>query len=776
MYTNFNLGLSSPDSQTTLNTATTVFSSVSDFVLGGNDNFTDLSNTGEVWNLIHARTNIVQLSAPNNDTDRGPIDQEWFVDKPVGQIIVTDNDTNGPIYWLVYIGTNYTPGATSTNVLTDKQMLGGLQFCWGMWDASGIFLTNEVAGATNVDGKLGNVDPNWDIVEPNGVQLQWNSIPPPSGISSPFGNGSLNATVVIQNVTAVNYNNNTVGVWRLQISAQDMDADRGYYLLTNAMGIVNTVSWDRAVSSDQPLGFTVVDDDTNPPTVGNAANGYPMSLWIGSTNYPATGSGTNAYFTLTDGDLTQISGDNLLLNPGMETDGWYWVRWGSGCDFTNAGAQSGSWCMRLEGPDNNGNYETYGGCFQDVGSVTAGELVVFSVYARKEAGFTNGDVQLRFEYRDGTDVNEVGRSDLSIASSLTTNWQKFTYQDFVSNGAYYVRTVFAIEGVPTNSGSNARVYGDNAYLTRDYPPNPLRIVFSVYEPLNGVSRELNVDSADPSQVMNASLGTWAVNDTTHFVPYESSRLADSFASSATSVWMWTHFTSNDVQALYNAGTSTVTATVPNNDNDRVGDREFLQNQQFGFIKIIDEDPQGPIAYDLQIKNALATVTNVTDKDILIGNWKIQLTFADKKGISTNSSGWWWGPNFCIINSIGATVLQNYAFQSFSVSGTNTYAWKDWAGVIDYTNNMTGVWQVAWSAQDTDIDRSNSVKAVTNSRSVLNTLNLFTVVDDFTNPPIPPTSLVTTPNSWTNVNLFTVNWTPAQSPAGIAESAIPADWP
>ncbi|OGV43596.1 MAG: hypothetical protein A2X46_08145 [Lentisphaerae bacterium GWF2_57_35] len=283
------------------------------------DGFTKtwLAAPGVETGLIHqlmGNTDSIYLSAPNDDTDRGGVDREWMIDHQVGYLRVIDDDTNGPNMWLTYAGSEYTDGATSDATVTDEEMLGGLDLALGLWDYSGVFLTNQTAAATNSDGALGNISPNMDLVTPDGTQVVQDRIFGETELASPAGNGSLHATGVVQNLSQVTYDANTVGVWQVRMSMQDYDNDRGAYTQDHD-GHTHAVPFDRANTIDYGVELTVVDDDEVAPVkrtfndsswgVGMAAN-YFIVATNGTIVTSRSSSSTNVHFTVTDGYLAGL--------------------------------------------------------------------------------------------------------------------------------------------------------------------------------------------------------------------------------------------------------------------------------------------------------------------------------------------------------------------------------------------------------------------------------------------------------------------------------------
>ena len=113
--------------------------------------------------------------------------------------------------------------------------------------------------------------------------------------------------------------------------------------------------------------------------------------------------------------------------------------------------------------------------------------------------------------------------------------------------------------------------------------------FNAYD-ASGVNR--GTDTAGTN--MNISIAGFATNNVANFNAAKSS--AATIDSTATSVWQWaTAMSDPQVSDLYDGGTSNrlVTADIPDADSDRAGNSLWKSNQQFGFIRIEDDDTNRP---------------------------------------------------------------------------------------------------------------------------------------------------------------------------------------
>ncbi|MFH0952950.1 MAG: hypothetical protein V1873_01330, partial [Verrucomicrobiota bacterium] len=453
------------------------------------------------------------------------------------------------------------------------------------------------AAATNTDGLRGWISPNLDLVNPAGVTQVTDWIVPATNLFAREGNGMLSVTVVVQNISFINYNNNTTGVWRFQLSADDYDFDRGWRVLTNAGGIVTTCSWDRQACFDQWIPFTVYDDDTNYPAFTSNAFTRPLGVTLNSSVIAGSDTTTNALFTVTDQQLAFVGGTNWLRNTGFEQGVMVvgftnsYMTWDN---ILNSGtaAESGTNGILFFGFTN-----AQGGLYQDVAAVTNIQYEA-TIRARKQPNFraTNG-VMLKVEFRNSV-TNDLGATlETNVYPTLTTNWQTFRLTSATApNSSAWVRAAFLIPPNSCNplSDSSRDLFVDN--ITLKPATGGLRLVFSAYDPTSGISR----GTTQPTSQMNVSVGSWTVSNADRYVASEST--ADSKSPATTNTWKWFSLNGGDIDALVWGGTNLVTAMVPDADDDRVNDSLRLQDQRFGRLYVQDDDVVPPVA-----------LTNVVDQ-------------------------------------------------------------------------------------------------------------------------------------------------------------------
>ena len=630
IYQTYSNTLSAAD--TTVGTSTSVFAHVTGFTRSFQGS--EAGQTGMVWALMgwsdHGATNRVNLSGPDADNDRTN-DSLWLVDAKFGDLWVSDDDTNGPFHWLQYVGTNFTWGSYSTNPISDEDMRHGLDIVYGLWDDSGLMVTNTTPGSTNVNGDYGNICPNWDLVRPDGAGFISNSVPSPTNILSPKGNGSYNATVMVQNID-ISYAQNTIGTWRVQGSAEDWDRDRGWFLRTNLNSQVETCSWDRMWSSDWRMDFIVYDDDDDPPLLRSF--GSPPS-----TTNPA---------------LLLFLGGDPSLGFGSGSNVW----WKQRTYITNA-------------------IEVFRVTDENLANVSAGSPLDFKIWMYDQYGRIARDTIL---------ANRFTNTSLTIGSAIVSNVANFE---------------------PTISCTYTQT---------------------------------------------ASLFT------------------------GSNYWRWTSFTDQEITDLYNAPghTNMLQLHVFNDDHDRIGDQEHSVTN-LGWLMVTDDDTIAPIASDLKINGAFPMVTNISDQQLRSGDWIIELTISDQSGVNPSWNGELWPANYNLITPNGVTVIVEKAFDAYTVTGTNTTFSRNMAGDVAYTSVVLGVYTMAWSALDLDDDRTGDGMTTLTSHVIYNSTNVVTVVDDDTVAPTPPTNVIVTPTSWTNVNYFTMTFSPGSDLSGIYQYRADTNW-
>ncbi len=227
---------------------------------------------------------------------------------------VADEDPDGPVALLVYIGTTYTPGATQTNI-TDADLFNTndyLDIVVKWTDPSGVFLTNSViSNQTNIGSENGRVIPNWDLYTTNTMLNSENTY----GFDTVFtnfggNNGDSPVTTLYYNAFSIT-NSHFHDLYYLTVSAEDNDNDRGTYADTKDFGggYGDRVPYDRTVTTNQLIQFTVTDNDAVAPVISVLA-----------VKGDTSGSGTNLASDLVAGTWS-ITGLVQDVTSGVNTNG-----------------------------------------------------------------------------------------------------------------------------------------------------------------------------------------------------------------------------------------------------------------------------------------------------------------------------------------------------------------------------------------------------------------------------------------------------------------------
>ncbi len=707
VYRNWASNYSSVD--TTIGSCTSVFVHYTNFTRGGYYS-AGFNETGEVKALMDAGDNVIGMSAPNYDFDRGYLDQEWLINQPVGHLYITDDDVNGPQCMFLFVGTAYTPGAWSTNPVTDAQMLGGIDISYLWYDyASGLWVSNN-NGAISTDGNTNNISMNWDLRKPDGTQIIENQAHAMSDIHVPNGNGSLQATITVMNVAALVYTNNATGVWAVTVSAQDYDNDRGMVAIGNG----TTVSLDRATASDYVMNFLVTDDDSDYPVLTSNANSRPLGVWIGTTNIAGSSATTNAVFTVTDADLTQIGGSNLLLNSEFEQGLTAWTSFDN--LYPSGASESGTGAVYYLGCNG-----CQGGAFQDR-PATAGMSYVASLRARAGTNF-NADAHFKIEYMD-TGFGGIAQYFCYMDQAMSTNWQTFavTSPAAPANAAWVRATIYCLNSTSTNI-DNRDAFFDEVVL-KPATVNTFRLTFSAFDGTSGLNR----GTEGASTQMSINVGAWVTTNGGNYVAAKSS--PDSTVASSTSTWEWAMIHPADLSVLVNAGSNLVSADLMDADDDRPNDRLGYADHRYGFLKVSDDDTAAPapsFSESAALSNFIAYADNfapdpvsssgtnrtyhINDEQLVHANTQaLRFVFSayDSSGISRGRDTAVTNMSISIVafatNDVAHFVLTNSSPTTTTLGSTSVWVWLQSFSLAEINGLMWTTSKVTANIPDADTDR------------------------------------------------------------------------
>ena len=322
--------LSSADD--TINTSTSVFYHPAAFSDGGIST-QDVSThyfgvpTGELNIMVQAGTGglPVRASVFDADYDRGAADILSCINETVGWFVVEDEDTNQPIATLKFAGndSDYTVGAENSGIITDEDILNGtVTFAYEWRDTSGLFVTNNNGAVERFSG-FGNVSMNFDLQDPSTTGLGLDAVHALSdifvvnndgsgytAIGSTEANGAL-TVLVRQTSVSIDCSNFATGTWNLTVSAQDHDLDRGTYPTIDLSSDAQNVSFDREVTTNQLLQFTLIDDDTVVPGAYKQMDALTVTPSASEVENNE-GTGSNTITRINDGELRNISSTSAL--------------------------------------------------------------------------------------------------------------------------------------------------------------------------------------------------------------------------------------------------------------------------------------------------------------------------------------------------------------------------------------------------------------------------------------------------------------------------------
>ncbi len=740
---------------------------------------------GEIFGTSGS-TNPILVTVPyDNDDDRADDRMPGYTNWQFGFFAVSDDDASGPrartntpsftnhVGLQVYAGGDPLLGYSGTNIwvedtndytnvnqrfVTDDGTLAavstGLPFMLRAWifDTVSGLSRSESDASTNLNITIGSV------------------------IVSNVANYSTNFSAPTLGRTKLATLSTNYWVWtnftRAQIGSFYSAAGNSNRITAHAFDADEDRPSDQADTNINLGWLVVLDDDSNRPAVGTEV---PLRL-LRNASFERQGStATNAYSW-------------EYATP--DTHGGQWgtavrTNWRS-ISGSWEGAICGSWYMSTN----------QGGFWQEVTNEWGAGVTWWAgawFWSDGPGNEWTADYQaIKIEWYDGSgtmidastnEFDEPGETwtwvSLTSTSPANAAWVRIVIQayDISDHGALqfddpvlgpYVSRPLAVQYGGTNcsftgSGTNAVFTIYDGYLADAGDEKPFRLVFGAYDADSGLSR----GTSDASTQMNVAVTGLTTDNVANYSWRDSTADAETRQDGAASVWKWTSVGATEIGSMYGK-TNLITLTMFDTDDDRDGDRMTNANHQYGYLYVIDDDTNGPTASNFKVKDIPPSATNfVTDGELYVGNWQINIQFHDLSGISTSTVGENWRPNYSVVNPSGDVILANYGFTFVTSTNAQDYdAWRVWAGAIAYTNVMTGTWSVLWSARDKDEDRSSDWMGVTNNSQIAISSNEFLVLDDDTTNPVAPSNVVVTPSYWTNVNYFEVHWDPARDWSGI----------
>ncbi len=151
----------------------------------------------------------------------------------------------------------------------------------------------------------------------------------------------------------------------------------------------------------------------------------------------------------------------------------------------------------------------------------------------------------------------------------------------------------------------------------------LRFAFGARDEHSGLARGT---SGTTNTTMNFSIGEVYEGD---FGNFQSGLSTEQTAANQvlTNVWSFANgtWTGEEITEMIEAGPQPVLLTIPDSDNDRPNDQATLRAQQFGLIRVLDDDIEPPIMSNLNI--SISSVHNL-----------LQMGFLEEHGWTNNAGG------------------------------------------------------------------------------------------------------------------------------------------
>ena len=167
--------------------------------------------------------------------------------------------------------------------------------------------------------------------------------------------------------------------------------------------------------------------------------------------------------------LSATAGVNQFANGSFEDpvtmDGapfigfWEAFSGGPGASSANSTAMARTGAQSLELSISN-TPNTFAGAFQDVGGLSEGQEVTFSMWHKSL--LDSGGIEIRIEWRDSINDVEISRTP-NMVPTPGTDWEQFSLSAFVPAGADSARAVYAIQSF--GGVIDQLIYVDDASFT-----------------------------------------------------------------------------------------------------------------------------------------------------------------------------------------------------------------------------------------------------------------------------------------------------------------------
>lgn len=250
---------------------------------------------------------------------------------------------------------------------------------------------------------------------------------------------------------------------------------------------------------------------------------------------------------------------------------------------------------------------------------------------------------------------------------------------------------------------------------------PLTFYFGAVDVGSGLAR----GTSDAENQSSLTIGSAVISNVAQYSSASSTPYADTFSSSATSVWIFTsQFSASQIENLMtNAagpgpGTNSVMLTWRDADFDRPDDRMSLSNQQHGLLAVFDDDVVSPTVQNLVIQGSMGLSTVRVDELQYGTGWSLTGRVSDAgsginvNGVSTTQPDS--SPYFELWDPSGAMKLRA-AFDTlgFSHGGATTLSPIGYLSPATVSFPATGTWTARVIVADADTDWAGDRSFTTN---------------------------------------------------------------
>lgn len=262
----------------------------------------------------------------------------------------------------------------------------------------------------------------------------------------------------------------------------------------------------------------------------------------------------------------------------------------------------------------------------------------------------------------------------------------------------------------TGSGTNI-LYQISDGALASVASYPLTFYFGAVDVGSGLAR----GTSDPESQSSLTIGSAVISNVAQYSSASSTPYADTFSSSATSVWIFTsQFSASQIENLVTnstwagQGTNPVMVTWRDADFDRPNDRMSLSNQQHGLLGVFDDDTIPPTLQNFRIWGSMGSYTVRVDELQYGVGWSLTGRVSDAgSGINVNGASTTQpdsSPYFELWDPSGAMKLRA-AFDalSFANGGATTLSPIGYLSPATVSFPATGIWTARIIVADADAD-------------------------------------------------------------------------